>query len=33
MEERLEPGINFDALSKAAAFFKKLPIYEVSDGA
>ena len=33
MEERLDPGINFDALSKAAALFKKSPVNEASDGA
>ena len=33
MEERLDPGINFDALSKAGVLFKKSPVNEASDGA
>ena len=33
VEERLDPGINFDALSKAATLFKNSPVNEASDGA
>ena len=32
-EERLDPGINFEALSKAAVLFKHSPVNEASDGA
>ena len=33
MEDRLDPGINLDALSKAAVLFQKSPVNEASDGA
>ena len=33
MEDRLDPGINLDALSKAAVLFKRSPLNEASDGA